>query len=598
MVPTGSARIRRLTAALARGAGTAAARFPVATLLIVAISLLSNLAVRERFIPNEADFPWLLASLYGAAASAVVATLAAEARSLAAPLRHGGALAVSAVIGFAVWFGPRFGIFPPALIAAVTLAVPLSPFVGRGDGMRFWTYTLWTFVGVVLAFLSVLLFTLGLSAILEMIRFLFAVGLSGDAYEHIFVAAFTLVGPLFALGRVPTGFDEALPGPEDRLVAGVRIMVGWIAAPLALVTALVLHLYAVKILSTASLPANEIGWIVTFFALLVLSLRIAIAPFLSESTPPIRLFGRSYVAILVVPLVLLAIAATIRIAAEGATLPRYYLALGILAAGLVVAMQAVKRLRGDIRVMAGVPLVLLALSSFGPWGAASTVGRSQTALIVAEAGGAAGAATLSDADRDPVAQRRLRSRLRALEEAGQIARVLPYLDPALRERVAAAETRVTDTAAFDVLMVGLGLSRPSALQTVRSFTAAAGVIVETDGFDRATTELSVAAMAAGDAPVEPVPVAGPVAWIEGDRLVVRIGTVDDRFDLAPAVAQLPEAVFATEPERLVPPVLDLEGAAGRRLRVVLRQLIQEGNDGAISAATVILFFRASEWEPI
>lgn len=599
IVPRGSANIRRVTAALARGAGTAAARFPLATLLIVAISLLSNLAVRERFIPNEADLPWLLASLYGAAASAVVATLAAEARGLAAPLRHGGALVVAAIVGLAVWFGPRFGIYPPALIAAVTLAVPLAPFVGRGDGMRFWTYTLWTFVGVVLAFLSVLLFTLGLSAILEMIRFLFAIGLSDDAYEHIFVTAFTLVGPLFALGRVPTGFDEALPGPEDRLVAGVRIMVGWIAAPLALVTALVLHLYAVKILATASLPANEIGWIVTFFALLVLSLRIAIAPFLSEATVPIRLFGRSYVAILVVPLVLLAIAATIRIAAEGATLPRYYLALAVLAAGLVVAMQAMKRLRGDIRVMAGVPLLLLALSSFGPWGAASTVGRSQTVLIVAEDGGAGteGAATLIDADRDPVAQRRLRSRLRALEEAGQIARVLPYLDPALRERVAAANTQETDIAAFDVLMVGLGLSRPSAVQTVRSFTAAASVIIDTGGFDRATTELSVAAMVASGAPGVVGPVNEPVVWIEGDRLVVRIGSVDGQFDLAAAVARLPETVFATEPDRLVPPVVDLEGAGGRRLRLVLRQIIQEGADGTISAATMTLYFRASEWDP-
>ncbi|MBB4001728.1 DUF4153 domain-containing protein [Aurantimonas endophytica] len=593
----GSVRFRRVTAGLARGAGTAAARFPVTTLLIVAISLLSNLAVRDYFLPNEADLPWLLASLYGGAASAVVVTLASEARGLASLIRHGSALAAALAVGLAIWFGPRFGVYPPALIAAVTLAVPLAPFIRRGDGMRFWTYTLWTNVGVVLAFLSVLLFTLGLSAILEMIRFLFAVGLSNTAYEHIFVTAFTLIGPLFALGRVPAGFEEAMPGPEDRLVAGVRIMVGWIAAPLALVTALVLHLYAVKILATASLPANEIGWIVTFFALLVLALRIAIAPFLAEETLPIRLFRRSFVAILVVPLVLLAIAATIRIAAEGVTLPRYYLALGVLAAGVVVLMQAVKRLRGDIRVMASVPLLLLALSSFGPWGAASTVGRSQTALIVAEADatGAEGDATLVAADRGGNADRRLRSRLYALEDAGQIHRVLPYLDPALRERVAEAQGR--DNSAFDILMAGLGLSRPSTLQAVRSFTAGSTLVVDTDGYDRATTELSVAAGEVDENAPDarsPIPVA---ARIEGNQLVVRVGTAEDQFDLTAAIADLPEAVFATPPERLAPPVLDLQGVGGRRLRLVLRQVIQEGDGGAISAATMSLHFRASEWDP-
>lgn len=592
---THTARIRRSAAALARGAGTAVARFPVATILVAAVSLLSNLAVRDVFVPNEADFPWLLASLYGAAASAVVATLAAEARDIATPARHGGALAAALLVGAAVWFGPRFGVYPPALIAAVTLAVPLAPYVGRGDGMRFWTYTLWTFVGVVLAFLSVLLFTLGLSAILEMIRFLFAVGLSGDAYEHIFVTAFTLVGPLFALGRVPAGFEEPVPGPEDRLVSGVRIMLGWIAAPLALVTALVLHLYAVKILVTGDLPANEIGWIVTFFTLLVLTLRITIAPFLSDAALPIRLFGRSHLAMLVVPLVLLGIAATVRIAAEGVTLPRYYLALGILAAGMVVAMQAARQLRGDIRVMAAVPLLLIALSSFGPWGAASTVGRGQVGLIIAEAG-ESGVATLAAAERPAPDARRLRSRLLALDDAGQIDRVLPHLEPELRERVASAPAAAgAASSGVGILMAGLGLSRPSALQLVRSFTAAGPAVIETDGFDRATTELSVG-VSGGPAPAPGADRAGqPVAVLAGSQLVVRIGTAEDRFDLATAVTQIPETSFAANPDNLPPPVLDLAGDGGRQVRLVLRQLVQEGETGAISAVTLTLHFRAAEW---
>ncbi|WAP69391.1 hypothetical protein [Jiella pelagia] len=128
-------------------------------------------------LPDERRLVWLLASLYGGAAAAVAATLAAEARGWRRSGSQILALAAAVAAGAALYWGGRADNHLPALTAALTLAIPLAPYVGRGGPGRFWSFALWTAVGVALAFLSVLLFVLGLSAILEMIRFLFEVGL-------------------------------------------------------------------------------------------------------------------------------------------------------------------------------------------------------------------------------------------------------------------------------------------------------------------------------------------------------------------------------------------------------------------------------------
>ncbi|WP_206454285.1 DUF4153 domain-containing protein [Aurantimonas marina] len=592
-------RFGRFTQSLAEGAGSAAIRFPVATLLVVAIAIVSNLAVRNVYLPNEPDFVWLLAALYGAAASSVVAAIFAETRRLPVSVRVVSPIAAALIVGLVIWFGPDLGVTAPPLILAATLAVPLAPYIGRHDACRFWVFSLGTIVGVALAFLSVLLFVLGLSAILEMIRFLLDVGLPNDAYEHIYVTAFALIGPLFSLGRIPRDFDEAMPVPgDDRLIAGVRILVDWVAAPLVLATAVVLHLYAAKILVTIEVPKNEIGWIVATFAFLLLSLRIASDPFIAGGAWPTRFLARIWAFVLLVPLALLFYAVSLRVAAEGVTLERYYLALAAVAAVIVIVLEAVPRARGDIRWMAAVPIVLLALSSFGPWGAASTVGRSQTSLIVTEFGwsGAAVGAGISAADRPANAQVRLRSRLYALEEAGELDRILPFLDPGAAARYAEAK-RGSPGTEINRVFAELGLAAPSQLSEFRSFTANAGTTVDLAGFDRAVLERAVAVIegvggASRGASTRP----GDVALaISGSDLTIRIGTVEDHVDLAAAIAALPESVFATDPDRLAPPVLDLTSEAGRRIRLALRQLSLSGATNAILSGTLALYYRAADW---
>ncbi|WP_185982898.1 DUF4153 domain-containing protein [Aureimonas mangrovi] len=581
----------RRSAAVLRGLGTGAflatMRFPLAAVLILLFSVLANLEVAR--LDVGLDLTRLLSAIAVAGAASVAARAGLEPLLTARPFAL-AALPVMVGLSLAllVWFGRPLLLFAPALICASILCVPLAPFLRHGSSGAFWWHSLWTIVGVTLAFFSILLFVAGFFAILEMVRFLFDVGLSNRAYEHILVTSFTLVGPLFALGRVPARDTSPEAGPlgEEKLVTVVRPLFDWVAAPLALVTALVLHLYAGRILLTGEVPAGEIGWIVSFFSLLVLGVRIAIDPFLERGALPARLFGRLWAAMLVVPLALLAYALWLRIGGEGVTAPRYFLALtGSGVAGAVI-LQAFGPTRGDIRWIYAVAPLLLALSVAGPWSVGNIVGRSQIALIESRfvEGGRLRLEGLER--REPL---ELRSRISALGDVGQLSRLEPFIPPERAEALAAA-TRSGEAGTRAVLAaLGLSFSAPGVAET-RGISTFGARPLPLAGYDLAVTGLYAHPLdTTGNRAVDAQELA---AWLDGQGLVVRFRAIDDRFDLAQTIAALPEDLFGTDP--VDAPVLDLVSRGGRSARLRVESLTLDRTDAPIGLGFTILL-RASQW---
>ena len=590
MALNGMGGIGRFSRSLAIGASLATGRFPVAALVIVVLSGLTNLAIAGSYPIPEDQLVRVVLALHAAAAAAVAIRLAAESRAMRQSLQMLLPLVAAIAAGLVIWTATPLWLLAPPLITALTLAIPLAPYVARPDDARFWSFTLWAFVSATLAFLSVLLFVLGVSAILEMIRYLFGIGLSTDAYGHIYATALTLVGPLVALGRVPTDFDETTTsGPGDRLAQGVRFLFDWVAAPLALVTALVLHLYAAKILF-GEVPKNEIGWIVSFYALLVLSIRVVIDPFAATGGPATRLFARLWAWMMIVPLALLAYAVGIRIAAEGFTLERYYLALATLVAVLVVAVQALPRLRGDIRLMCGLPLALLALSAVGPWGAGATVGRSQTAMIEDSLLGPKAPSSL-----DAAGQEQLRSRLYALGEVGELPRVLPLLPEPLRTEMSKRANDDPD-GLQDLMLTGLGLGYGQVVESgpvYRTFIAAKPTLLALDGFDVAVPERVVMPTTEEARP----PVASSVVLkLVGQDLDIGVSGQSDRFGLADALASIPANVFSgVASEEIAPLTVDLTSAGGRQVRVRISYAVLEDKSRVPTQLTLTLLLRRADW---
>lgn len=596
MAFSGLAGFGRWSRSLAAGAGLATARFPLAVLMILAIAVLANLEVAGiSLVPGE-DLVWLLAALSAALASSVALRLLAESHAWGRATASAVPPLAGVAAGLVIWNAQGIGVLAPPLLAALFLSIPLVPYLARRDDRKFWTFTLWTAIGISLAFISVLIFVLGVSAILEMIRYLFGIGLSSDAYEHIYTTALTLVGPLFALGRIPTEFDEAVSaGPGDRVAGGVRPLLGWVAAPLTLTTAAVIHLYAVKILVTQEVPKGEIGWIVSIYALLVLSLRLAAEPFLGDGAASTRLFGRLWAPLLIVPTALLVYALGIRVAAEGVTLERYFLGLAALASVLVLAAQ-LTRWRGDIRLMAAVPLVLLALSSFGPWGVASTVGRSQAALFADSLPRGEGSET--DAPSEAL-RASLRSRVDALQAVDEVERVLPLLSASQRAAVEARTAGQPDALSASVMSVlGLDYGR-SDVTTPALAVFAAGMPVALDlaGFDRALVDRTVQRRSEGDTAAS---ADQPMLTLEGENLVIGMGVVTDSFSLADAFADMaaPGAVAvdaADNPGRIAPLVFDLTSANGRRARIHVTLATWESASRLPVSLSATLLLRSADW---
>ncbi|KAB0681973.1 DUF4153 domain-containing protein [Aureimonas leprariae] len=544
----------------------------------------------EDFHPFD-DAAWLRAqsALVGAGAVAAAAALFGESRGWSSGLRFAMSLAAAIIAGCAVFFGRQLGVFAPPLIAALCLAVPLAPHLFTSNSLRFWTFLHWGAFGAALAFVSVLLFVLGVTAILEMVRYLFDVGIPQRAYEHLYVVACAFVGPLFALGRIPRDlFEEAvIAAPaEDRLSSGLGTLQDWIAAPLALAVALVLHAYAAKIVLTGELPKNQIGWIVGSFALFALTVRVAAHPFLTRGGVATRLFGRIWTATLVLPLLLLAYGLWLRISDQGVTGERYYLGLAAVSAGAIVLAQVFPRLRGDIRLMAAVPVLLLALSAFGPWGVAQTVARSQIDRLLRDYPSLG-----RDGDKvDALTEERreaARTRLQAIAAVGALPALMPHLGDEDRNAVAGLEEDRQLTVLLDRLGLGYGTPSPQ----YRSFAGQKPVALDVTGYDTFFTNLGAYASefsgtVATDAP--------PQFVTQNGEITLRWQGVTDRFDAAAAVRSLPD-VGGASPEAVAPFVADIRTRDGRSLRLFVRSAsFDPATLGGVSLS-FDLALRRAEW---
>lgn len=571
-----AARLAQWLDSLSRRSLGAVLRFPVAVCAIAVFSILSNIEVARGALTLERP----LAGLSAGAALSVAVTLLLEARGWKWLGRTAVSGLAALLAGAATGWSEPFAVHAPMLLTAALLAVPLAPFVRRGSAQDFWVFALWTLVGVVLAFITVLVFCLGMQAILEMVRYLFRVELFPRLDRYLLTTALTFVGPLFALARVP-GLDEphAAFDADDRLVRTVRPLFEWVQAPLILAAALILHVYAARIAISGEVPRNQIGWIVATYSLLLLQLRIALDPFRTQRALAGRVLSRVWVVLLLVPLGLLGVALVERIGAEGFTLSRYLLVLWFAAVALSLLVQLPRRLRGDIRILVAIPMILLTLGTFGPWGVSETVGRSQVARIQSELG----STLLSASGMTSEQSEQLRSRLRALDEVGALERARRLFPAALVAPEVWSQTNLT----VQMVMARIQPAAPPVPENARRrFHAAGTEPVDVTNYDRVFPSVGVDA--------------SPVFRLAGNggELTIRWNGVEDRVDLVPISSGLAfePAISGIISQRPDPPRVELVTQGGRHIAVRPERLVMEGENRFLSAEMTVLL-RAEEWKP-
>lgn len=370
-------------------AADALQRFPLTALFLVLAALDANLLVAnlDPFPPeflSRSRQEELVLALIAAALASYAATLFVEARRGAPWLRLALALGAGIAAFAIMWPSDGSHTIEWAFLAALAGLVPVAPFIGRGGSGSFWMFGARLVFAAALSVAALLLFGGGISAILASLTYLFGIPVPDDLYQHTWISIGLFVAPLFGLGQTPREFDTT-PGDLEAgfMNRGMRALGDFAAAPLLLVYAIILHFYALKIVATQSVPQGQIGWLVLTYGSCIFGTLILCRPFLDRARAPTRLFMRLWPLLLPVPLALLFYALTLRVAAYGITPERFLLGLFAAVTAVLVLAQLFPRLRGDTRLIAGLPVAALLFASFGPQGAEQRAIVSQSQRFLA-----------------------------------------------------------------------------------------------------------------------------------------------------------------------------------------------------------------------
>ncbi|RYE77384.1 MAG: hypothetical protein EOP19_22990, partial [Hyphomicrobiales bacterium] len=128
MASTRMSGITRFARQLARGAGLATGRFPVAALAILTVSVLTNASLAGIELLPEEQMIRLVLALHAAAAIAVGTRLFTEARAMRQGAQMLLPLVAAAAAGLSIAATGQLWLLAPPVLTALTLGIPLAPY--------------------------------------------------------------------------------------------------------------------------------------------------------------------------------------------------------------------------------------------------------------------------------------------------------------------------------------------------------------------------------------------------------------------------------------------------------------------------------------
>lgn len=357
-------------------------RFPLTVIAVLITATIVNLEIGD--VINMSNR--LQEQVYLALAAFSVASLMmyigieshGESRGFRLLARHIGAAFGGTLAAALSWFARDIGLSPAAFFAGLVGTLTVSAHWFRGTSAGYWFFMVRLTFALALSFIAVMVFGLGVSAILASLDYLFGVDIPGNLYAYIWATSLVAAGPLFVLGRIPQDFDtEPLVDGNNTGIAGLRLLSDFLASPLLVIYALILHAYAVKIVITGEVPQNQIGWMVIAFGTMIIFFWNVMLPLRGVLTISGRMFLKYWPYMVVVPTVLLGYALFLRIGDYGFTPERYFLAAFGALMLIFAAMQALPVTRNWLQLTTALTAMTLLVGSIGPWGAEQVSLRSQ-----------------------------------------------------------------------------------------------------------------------------------------------------------------------------------------------------------------------------
>ena len=574
-------------------------RFPVSLIALAIFAVFANLEIAGLYVIGD-DMLFRIAALSGAGATiAAAAILYGERHRFGLVARHAVSLAAAFVVTAAIWFWKPLGVTPPALLVACIVAIPIAPYAGAGRA-GFWTFVWRLIFAAALALIAVAIFCAGVSAILASVDYLFNLSVDGSLYGNVWVIGLGFVGPAFALALIPETFpDSDTPERGNFLVSSLLILTDFAAAPLVAVYAVLLHVYALKILISGELPRNQLGWMIIVFGLATLVLRMIAAPFAETARLPTRLFLKVWAYFLIVPLALLIAAIWERIAAYGLTPERYLLVLFAILLGIILLLQINRRWRDDIRVIPVLGAIALFFASFGPWGMIEASAAWQVSRVIEDLR-AAGALDENGRLKTPPAWELgpaadVQSIVLLLDQFGQLDRLSPLFegtanDPYALDRDSDLAARVTVALNVEEL--------PYPEDTSGSFSITSSQVtgaLRLGGYDLLVPDLSWSSRAVrivSDPPIQVEMAPSSMNVVLGTERVV---ITKDLF--RPAIDQRVAAIKSAAPGALQPALFADLSVGGRKIGLLIESAYGRSNatEFELGSAWIDLYLNSADW---
>lgn len=271
----------------------------------------------------------------------------------------------------AMIFYIRHGMWVVASVLTVTFMLFIRE-SGAQAVLRFWEFCRRLLFSTFLTWVWALAIQFGIFAALFATDTLFDLEIPSERYSEIWVVIVGLFCTTFFLSRLPKGTDalEKASYPKE-----VRLFSQFVLVPLVLVYFVILYVYTAKILLTGEWPQGQLAYIILGFSAVGLLTYIALFP-LREQMRWIRYAGIALCVAMIPQAFMLFWSLWFRVSEYGVTENRYF--VFIFGAWLIgVSLYLLIRNVKDLRVIPVSLVVMIFVTSVGPWGAFSTAIRSQ-----------------------------------------------------------------------------------------------------------------------------------------------------------------------------------------------------------------------------
>jgi hypothetical protein len=269
----------------------------------------------------------------------------------------------------------RYGLFN----VIVHLLVSFAPFIHAGQLNGFWNYNKGLFIRILTAGLYSGVLFAGLAMALMALHALFDIEIDYKRYPELFIFIMGVFNTWFFVAGIPTDLDAL---EEDvAYPKGLKVFTQYILLPLLLLYLLILYGYGTKIIISWDWPKGIVAYMISCIAVLGIFTLLLIHPYGSQQGNGwIRKVALGYYWSLFPLIALLFIAIAIRLDDYGVTVNRY--AIVVLGIWLTMVALYFAVVRGNnIKLIPMSLALMLALTSFGPWGMFSVGERSQVGRL-------------------------------------------------------------------------------------------------------------------------------------------------------------------------------------------------------------------------